>query len=68
LVADVLALVAELLAFVALVEALETNETEFHKILFEDGNVMILNNEKTKTSDEKILQRYMIRSDRSDDI
>jgi len=50
------------------VEAIESNTEEFHRVDTESDQVVILSREKAKEGGDRILERYKIASDRSKDL
>jgi hypothetical protein len=51
-----------------LVKAIEFNEGEYHVILDEYGNQIVLDRRRVKEADQKMFHKYGIRSDRSEDL
>jgi S1-C subfamily serine protease len=51
-----------------LVRAIELNTGEYHVIVDEDGNQIILGTSKAKEANQRIMKKYEIRSDRSEDL
>jgi len=51
-----------------LVNAIESNTGEYHVLVDEDGNQIVLDRGKAKAANEGILKKYEIRSDRSEDL
>jgi S1-C subfamily serine protease len=51
-----------------LVNAIELNTGEYHVIVDEDGNQIVLGTSKAKEANQRIMKKYEIRSDRSEDL
>ncbi len=51
-----------------LVNAIELNTGEYHVIVDEDGNQIVLGTSKAKEANQRIMKKYEIRSDRSGDL
>ena len=51
-----------------LVNAIELNTGEYHVIVDEDGNQIVLGTSKAKAANQRIMNNYEIRSDRSGDL
>lgn len=51
-----------------LVKAIELNTGEYHVIVDEDGNQIVLGTSKAKEANQRIMKKYEIRSDRSNDL
>jgi hypothetical protein len=51
-----------------LVNAIELNTGEYHIIVDEDGNQIVLGRSKAKEANQRIMNNYEIRSDRSGDL
>jgi non-homologous end joining protein Ku len=51
-----------------LVKAIEFNEGEYHVIVDEDGNQIVLDRSRVKEANQRIFNKYEIRSDRSEDV
>jgi len=50
------------------VEAIESNAEEFHRVDTESDQVVVLSREKAKEGGDRILERYKITSNRSKDL
>jgi hypothetical protein len=51
-----------------LVKAIEFNEGEYHVIVDEYGNQIVLDRSRVKEANQRIFNKYEIRSDRSEDL
>jgi len=51
-----------------LVKAFEENKEKFHEIDFQEGYKIVLDKDKVEASHQRILDRYKIRSDRSENL
>ncbi len=51
-----------------LVKAIEFNEGKYHIIVDEQGNQIVLESSKVSEANQRIFNKYKIRSDRSEDL